>query len=281
MLAAQLIGEQRFGLAALLEEKFEVKLPKDSQKSDWSMRPLTPKMLTYAANDVQYLFPLRDMLMERINELGRADWLAQRCLGLIQTASVGFPTRNENAWRISKSDRLKPRAQAGLFELWTWRENLAEQLDRPPFKILGNEYLLKLSISIHDENWEEVFAAMPPGIQRRKKQGILDAVKRGSELDPETLPKRPTRVGTRVPMSQEELDRQEAIRVYRDKVAAELEIDPTLIATRSHLVQISRDPESLLQLQPWQQELLAPALEESTEEPTVDEPEGSTEEETA
>ena len=40
MLASQLLGIKRFGLAALLEEHFNVKLPKDSQKSDWSQRPL-------------------------------------------------------------------------------------------------------------------------------------------------------------------------------------------------------------------------------------------------
>lgn len=260
MLASQLVGEKRFGLASLLESKFEVKLPKDSQKSDWSQRPLTPKMLTYAANDVQYLFPLRDLLMEQIRELGREQWLEQRCASLIESASVGFPGSDENAWRIAKSDRLKPRAQAGLYALWHWREALAEQLDRPPFKILGNEYVLKLAVAIEEGDWAEVFAAMPPGIQRRKKQGLVDAIKRGEQLDPGTLPKRPPRAAKRIPMTQEELDRQDRIKDYRDKVAIELGIDPTLVATRTHLVQISRDPEQLAILQPWQQDLLRPSL---------------------
>jgi len=46
MLAAQLLGSKRIGLAALLEDYFEIKLPKDSQKSDWSQRPLTDKMFS-------------------------------------------------------------------------------------------------------------------------------------------------------------------------------------------------------------------------------------------
>ena len=43
--AAQLLGFTAFGLAALLERYFEVKLDKKHQRADWSMRPLTADML--------------------------------------------------------------------------------------------------------------------------------------------------------------------------------------------------------------------------------------------
>src|SRR5665213_1530164 len=39
--AAQLLGYTAFGLAALLERFFGVKLDKKHQRADWSMRPLT------------------------------------------------------------------------------------------------------------------------------------------------------------------------------------------------------------------------------------------------
>src|SRR3954465_6033825 len=58
--AAQLLGIKSFGLAALLEQYFDVKLDKKHQRADWSMRPLTPDMLEYAAQDTRYLLPLRD-----------------------------------------------------------------------------------------------------------------------------------------------------------------------------------------------------------------------------
>ena len=44
-IAAQLLGIKSFGLAALLEQFFDVKLDKKHQRADWSMRPLTPDML--------------------------------------------------------------------------------------------------------------------------------------------------------------------------------------------------------------------------------------------
>lgn len=261
MLASQLLGIKRIGLASLLEDHFELKLPKDSQKSDWSLRPLTPKMLTYAANDVQYLFPLRDLLMKRIRELGREDWLAQRCALQIKTARTGFPRRDEHSWRIGKSDKLCLKAQAGLHELWHWREQLSARLDRPPFKIIGNDYLLKLAQGIADGNALEVLGKMAPGIQRRRKQGLVEAIERGQQKDPATLPKRPPRVSRREPLSQEELDRQDSIKEFRDKVAKELGIDSTLLATRSHVANIARDSKNLEELLPWQQEALKPILD--------------------
>ncbi len=59
-IASQLLGIKSFGLAALLEQFFDVKLDKKHQRADWSMRPLTPDMLEYAAQDTRYLLQLKD-----------------------------------------------------------------------------------------------------------------------------------------------------------------------------------------------------------------------------
>ncbi|NNL87395.1 MAG: ribonuclease D, partial [Myxococcales bacterium] len=58
MISAQLLGYGAIGLAALAERHFDVKLPKDEQRSDWSMRPLRKSQLAYGAADVAYLIPL-------------------------------------------------------------------------------------------------------------------------------------------------------------------------------------------------------------------------------
>ncbi len=261
MLASQLLGIKKFGLAALLEEFFEVKLPKDSQKSDWSQRPLPEKMLRYAANDVLYLHELRDILLGRVRELGRESWLEQRCQRQIETAQTGFPEENENSWRIARSDKLDPRGKAALYELWHWRDDLAKRLDRPPFKVLGNEYVLKLAAAVSEQRWENEFESLPAGIQRRKRQGLVDALRRGAKRDLKSLPKRPRRGDSKGPLNQAELERQEKIKQHRDGVAESLGIDPTLIATRSQVALLARDSKDQDGLLDWQKELLAPILE--------------------
>ncbi len=261
MLASQLLGIKKFGLAALLEEFFEVKMPKDSQKSDWSQRPLTEKMLKYAANDVLYLHQLRDLLMNQIREHGREAWLEQRCEYQIETAQSGFPEGSEHSWRIARANKLDGKGKAALYELWHWRDDLARRLDRPPFKVLGNEYMLKLAEAVSEGNWKFVFESLPPGIQRRKKQGLVDALKRGEIRDESTLPKLPPREESKGPLSQAELDRQEKIKLHRNRVAEELGIDPTLIATRSHVAQLARDSSAMEGLLEWQKELLGQIID--------------------
>src|SRR6476620_3466707 len=73
-IAAQLLGIKSFGLAALLDQFFGVKLDKKHQRADWSLRPLTPGMLEYAAQDTRHLLDLRDELRSRLEKLARLEW---------------------------------------------------------------------------------------------------------------------------------------------------------------------------------------------------------------
>ena len=65
-IAAQLAGEPAIGLAALLEKYAGIKLDKEYQKADWSLRPLPAPMLAYAAADTHHLLTLRDALEQRL-----------------------------------------------------------------------------------------------------------------------------------------------------------------------------------------------------------------------
>ncbi len=73
-IASQLLGIKSFGLAALLEQFFDVKLDKKHQRADWSMRPLTPDMLEYAAQDTRYLLQLKDHMKSELQRRGRLHW---------------------------------------------------------------------------------------------------------------------------------------------------------------------------------------------------------------
>src|SRR6202043_2690951 len=69
--ASQLLGIKSFGLAALLGRYFDVKLDKKHQRADWSMRPLTPDMLEYAAQDTRFLLALKDLMSAELERKGR------------------------------------------------------------------------------------------------------------------------------------------------------------------------------------------------------------------
>jgi ribonuclease D len=72
--AAQLLGIKAFGLAALLERYFDVRLDKKHQRADWSMRPLPGDMLEYAVQDTMHLLQLRQRMYDALEKAGRLSW---------------------------------------------------------------------------------------------------------------------------------------------------------------------------------------------------------------
>ena len=61
-IAAAFTGMERLGLATVLESSLGVSVTKDKklQRSDWTLRPLKPKALNYAVDDVRHLLELAD-----------------------------------------------------------------------------------------------------------------------------------------------------------------------------------------------------------------------------
>jgi ribonuclease D len=268
MLAAQLLGRQRIGLAPLLEDHFGVKLDKNGQKANWSRRPLTPKLLDYASLDVWHLFELRDLLTRDLEKLGRISWMEQQCQAQIEAGCDGFAPASENDWRIGKSERLRGRSLSVLHAIWHWREQQAQRIDTPPFKVCSNDILIRIAtIAAEKDTPESILDGLHLGKRHdRIYPSLAAAVKAGLERDPQTLPRRPGRDPSQVSLTQSEIARLERIKEDRDKVAAKLKIESTLIANRALLTQIARAPRKLDEiLLPWQADLLRgqPSLQEN------------------
>lgn len=130
-IAAALAGYgDQVGYAGLVEAEFGETLPKSSQRTDWTRRPLSEAQLGYAENDVRYLLPLYDRLSDRLRSLGRYEWAQEdfdRDLdpGLYQ-AEPDLAYR-----RIGRAAHLDVGAQHALKRLCSWRENEARARDLP------------------------------------------------------------------------------------------------------------------------------------------------------
>jgi len=163
VIAARLLGIREFSLAALVKRFFGVELHKHSQKADWAMRPLPPRMIKYALNDVHYLLPLAAKLEEDLDRLHRREWFRQSCERAIEVASTSRERSQDELWRISGAGALEPRTGAVLRALWQWREKEAEMADRPPFHILQNHELLKAAESFTSGNVPDYRYFSTPG----------------------------------------------------------------------------------------------------------------------
>lgn len=237
-ISAQLLGIKAFGLAALLEQFFGVKLDKKHQRADWSLRPLTRGMLDYAAQDTRYLLDLRDELRSRLEKLGRLSW-AEEEFARLEGTKWEEDDNSQAFLRIKGARDLNRRELALLRELVPWRDSVAREVDRATFRVMGNEVLLEIARTAPKTVKElSTLKGMPRGILDRGASAILAAVQRGVEIAEEHLPKFP-----RAPKWDREEDfddRVTKLKSVRDAAATRLNLDPGVLCSRERLEAIVR-----------------------------------------
>ncbi len=145
MVAARILGWRQVSLAALLEKHFGVTLDKRTQLTDWGQRPLSRAQLSYARFDSHYLLPLRDLLTAELQRRGRWREAQESLASLAEVSYVEKPFDPDGFWRIKGARDLRPSELAVLRELYLWRDSQARAANRPPFKIIGDNSLLRLS----------------------------------------------------------------------------------------------------------------------------------------
>ena len=260
-IAAQLLGLRAFGLAALLERYFGVKLDKKHQRADWSMRPLPQGMLDYAAQDTIHLLELRDRLERELERAGRLDW-AREEFSLLEGTAWADDGSAEAFLRVKGARDLSRRELAVLRELVQWRDGVAAQLDRATFRIVGNEQLLEIARrQPASADLLSAIKGVPRGMVESRGGEIVGAVARGVAVPENALPKFPK--APRWDRDPEFDVRVAALKTVRDAAAARLELDPGVLCARERLEAVARknpsSPEELAdvrELRAWQRGVL-------------------------
>jgi len=193
-IAGRFLGGRALGLDVLLDTYLGVTLPPSRQKDDWSQRPLSPAQLAYAAADVQHLFALKARLVEELDKVGRLSWVEEECAALAAQPAPDRPV-DPDAWLGARGARDLPlRGMAVLRELWVLREQLARAADRPPFKILNEDTLLRVAQSLpRDLAALGTLPGVTPRVLGRWGGSLLEAVERALALDDRELPVLPPR----------------------------------------------------------------------------------------
>ena len=236
--SAQLLGIKAFGLGALVEQYFGDKLDKKHQRADWSMRPLSPDMLEYAAQDTRFLLQLKDHMKGELNRRGRLQW-AQEEFARLEGTRWEAEESMEGFLRLKGARDLSRRELAVLREVANWRDTVAAQLDRATFRVMGNEALFELARRTPRSVSElGAIKGMPRGILDRAGSDIVAAVRRGSEVPEAELPKFPK--GQRWNKDRDFDDRVARLKSVRDAAAARLELDPGVLCSRERLENIAR-----------------------------------------
>jgi ribonuclease D len=237
-IAARLLGERTLGLDALLTTWLGVELPPSRQKDDWSARPLSPEQEAYAAADVQYLFALKSRLVEELERRGRLAWADEEFAAL---AAQPAPDRSAdpNAYlRVKGARDLAPRTLAILRELHETRERLARASDRPPFKVLGEDTLLRIAQAA-PRSVEELAAVhgCTPRVVGRWSSALLGAVAHACALSEVDLPvlERPRRPPGSAVMAR----RSELLKQWRATAAERWNLDAGVLLPNRLIAQLA------------------------------------------
>jgi len=236
--AAQLLGIKSFGLAALLDQYFDVKLDKKHQRADWSMRPLTSDMLEYAAQDTRYLLQLKDQMKGELERRGRLHW-AQEEFARLEGTRWEVEESMEGFLRLKGARDLSRRELAVLREIANWRDTVAARLDRATFRVMGNEALFEIARRAPKSTAElGAIKGMPKGMIERAGADIISAIRRGMEAPEAELPKFPK--GQRWNKDRDFDDKVARLKSVRDAAATRLDLDPGVLCSRERLENVAR-----------------------------------------
>lgn len=239
MIAAKILGEPHLGLADLVRKYFGEELKKENQKADWTIRPLPLEMCEYAIHDTFYLHELCAILFEKLNKAGRLSWQNEQCDALIRHARKPAPPKKD-PWRISGTHTYEPSALNILKHLWEWREKQAEELDRPPYKVLQPDLMLAI-VRAQNHHAPIVDVRNLPHLPRNFKDERLDSflnmLKEACSTPetewPEKSPKAPP------PQFVPNSDLLLALKMWRDEKAERLNIDATMLANKAQLISLA------------------------------------------
>jgi len=205
---------------------------------------------------VLYLIPLAEKLGKELREAKRRRWAQEEFEVL---CAREWPEREFDELgylRIKGSRRLDSKGLSILRELYLLRDTRAREVDRPPFKVLGNRTLLDIA-----ERKPRKLADLAEikGItdllMRRMGREIMAAVRSGRKQDHGRIPKL---ANGRRRMDRQAERRLAALKIWRAGRAEDLSMDPGVLCPNSALEaiawrapQAAKDLRELREIKGW------------------------------
>jgi ribonuclease D len=258
--AAGLLGHApQIGYGNLVEELLGIRLAKGETRTDWSRRPLTPAQLAYAADDVEHLPAVNEILLERLEAAGRLEWAEEDCAALLVTEQ--YESQPDLAWqRLPRIQYLPVAVQARARRLAAWREARATSRNRPRKWILDDKPLLQIAHANPASTADLAgIRDLPPAVIRNSADALLEQCRQANadvgngDIDFTQQAK---------PAAPEENAVKKLSAIVR-ATAKELELAPELLATRKELNGLLRGRRDVRSLSGWRRKVIGERLLEA------------------
>lgn len=188
--AAALLGHSyQAGLASLLSSFLGVSIKKSDSFTDWTRRPLTSSQLSYAAEDVIYLPQLHEVMVQRLEELGRLGWLDDEFAELTDPSNYEVDPYSRYK-RLKRGNQLNRKQMAAAREVAAWREIQAQKRDVPRKWILSDEQIVE-ACKREAKNIDELFMVrgIKQSLSTRDAREIANLMRKAFASDESMWPK--------------------------------------------------------------------------------------------
>jgi ribonuclease D len=137
------------GFGKIVEKELRVNLAKSHTVADWEARPLDPKAIDYAVEDVKYLPVLYEKLTIKLQKHKRESWSREENLKWEQ-AEFYVPVPNKELLSNDYVYQVNLREKIFLKRLYQWRIERATQLNLPKEQVLQARHIPTVARAIKD-----------------------------------------------------------------------------------------------------------------------------------
>ena len=246
-IASQFLGKKELGLGALLEEHFGASKESRFQMIDWTRRPLSKEMLSYAVGDTKYLIELREILSDELKKKNRMHWVEEEFRSVEEKGLV----YEEKSFMEFPGNALFTDTQRSILKnLFELRKKMAKKADKPAYYIISTKRLTELVKSPPKsvEEWTKVGGVHP--IVKNNARLFYDEVNEAMKCGI----KRPEI--HKIHYTPKQSEHLKKLSELREKTAAELDIPKHLLLSKEQMQEIALSGH-LGCLRNWQKELFS------------------------
>ncbi len=240
MIAAQFLNLPRLGLADLLGSTFGVEIDKKYQRHDWARRPLMPEHLEYARGDTHWLLAMREVMHYRLERAGWLQAVDEECRLLEQREWQGRTPDPGDFLRVKGATGLDAEGFRVLRALYEYREQQAQGMDRPVFKVIPDRVLAAVARrKPADLDQLGGLIRQSSALMRQHGHALVKAVNAGLE-DARPLPKAPARKRPSVRSGPADAHVVERLKTWRSRRVAQDNLPPAIIGANALLRELAR-----------------------------------------
>ncbi len=257
-IAALLLGyPEQVGYANLVKDELGVILDKLHTRADWSLRPLTPEQVRYAADDVIYLVDVFLQFSGKLDSLGRLDWLSEDFERLTDVAL--YEMEPADAWlKVKGGNRLRGESLAVMQGLARWREQRARDRDKPKGWILRDDALVDIARQRPDTvDALGRIRGLSEGLIRNSGRHIVELVKQSCGSKPLPFPDK----GRPVKLTADQGALVDVMMALVRLSGERNSLNPSVLASRKQLEKVVLGDDQVAVLHGWRRQLVGEQLE--------------------